>query len=120
MARWVAGQSGNIHGRPKRKTVEDELRYRLERFKGRDRKAIIEALIDCAKQKRPWALKLVVDVDLIRVRTNSAAASLAPVEELTTDERLARLEALLTNPEVRGSLQALLGKLQESEVVQVQ
>lgn len=73
-------------------------------------------MIECAKLKRPWALKLVVDVDLLRVRTNPSASQVAPVEELSTDERLARLEKLLTNSEVRESLQALLAKLPEGEV----
>jgi hypothetical protein len=118
MPKWLPGQSGNVHGRPKRKTVEDEVKFRLERFRGRDRKEITAALIDCAKQKRPWALKLVVDIDLLRVRAGPTPTQSTPAEELSTDERLARLEALLTNSDVRESLQALIGKLQAGEMVQ--
>src|SRR5262249_19128008 len=52
--------------------------------------------------------------------TNSVAVQAAPIDELSTDERLARLEALLSNDEVRQSLEALILKHRESELVPLQ
>jgi hypothetical protein len=115
--KWVPGQSGNVQGRPPRKTIEDELKFQLARFRGRDRKVIVQELLKRAKSGTSWALKLVAEVDLLRVKAGNEAAA-SRVDELTPEQRLARLTEILANPEVRSSLENLLRKVDSAEVVQ--
>src|SRR5262249_18367500 len=81
----------------KRRSVEDEVKFRLAMCRGRDRKEIAQALIDCAKQKRPWALKLVCDLDALRAKATDLPAR---VDEMTSEQRLERLNELLDNPQI--------------------
>ena len=117
MPKWLPGQSGNYQGRPKRRSVEDEVKFRLAMCRGRDRKEIAQALIECAKLKRPWALKLICDLDALKAKATDFRAEVH-VDEMTSEQRLARLNELLDNPQLCTLVEAQIAAKKRPEALQ--
>lgn len=118
MARWLPGQSGNIHGRPKRRSIQDEVQFRLAKQCGRDRKLIAQQLIERAKGGTTWAIKSVIELDcwFKNGKNPIDPSSPTPADELTPEQRLQRLADLLSNPDLAEPIKGLLAQKPEAVV----
>lgn len=112
MAKFQAGVSGNLKGRPRSGKGFDEVLIRqIEKGGGRQAKALAQALITLALSKGPGsvqALKLIVE--RVGGRARPAAEQPKPPEKETrTKEQIdAQLAELLSRPDVKERVQHLI------------
>jgi Family of unknown function (DUF5681) len=104
---WRKGQSGNPAGRKRKARFDDHLREALAAKRGATAKALVQRLIGEAIQGNVPALKLICE--RVGGKPKSAEESAANSGEgLTLEQVRAKLAELLSRPEVRQSLQAML------------
>lgn len=116
MARWVPGQSGNPNGRKPKRLFDDCLREALSSRRGDKAKLLVEKLIAKASTGNVAALKLVCERVGGKPKSPEQIAA-GSSEAVTLEQVRQQLAALLAQPEVRRSLQNMLGS-SSSEVVQ--
>jgi hypothetical protein len=107
VAKWVKGQSGNPVGRRRKVLFDDYLRGALAAKRGEAARRLVERLIGEAAQGNVPALKLICE----RVGGKPKSAeetAVANGDELTVEQVRTKLAELLSRPEVKRNLQALL------------
>jgi hypothetical protein len=118
--RWTKGQSGNPAGRSKRRRLfDDHLREALSAKRGAIARRLVERLVGEAAKGNVQALKLICERIGGKPRTAEDAA-VANGDELTLEQVRTKLAALLSRPEVRSNLQALLAGSDEPKTDVVQ
>jgi hypothetical protein len=118
--RWVKGQSGNPAGRSKRRRLlDDHLREALSAKRGAVARRLVERLIGEATLGNVQALKLICE-RIGGKPKNAEDASVANGDELTVEQVRTKLAVLLSRPEVRSNLQALLAGSDEPKTDVVQ
>lgn len=116
MARFQPGQSGNPKGRPPKRLFDDRLREALASKRGDKARMLVEKLIAKAATGNVAALKLVCERVGGKPKSPEQIAA-GSNEAVTLEQVRQQLAALLSQPEVRRSLQNMLGST-SSEVVQ--
>lgn len=117
MAKWEKGQSGNPRGRRPRVSIAVEIRTALGANRGARRKAIVERLLgECVKGNLA-AIKLTCEYDSGKPKTTEEMAATGN-EALTLEQVRAKLAELLSRPEVKRTLTAILDAKQQTELTQ--
>lgn len=105
--RFQPGQSGNPNGRPPRRLFDERLREALATKRGEKAKVLVEKLISKAATGNVAALKLVCERVGGKPKAADTTASTGN-ETLTLEQVRQRLAELLSRPEVRQGLLAML------------
>jgi HPt (histidine-containing phosphotransfer) domain-containing protein len=116
---WKKGQSGNPAGRKRKRGLDDYLREALSAKRGATAKRLVERLIGEAATGNVQALKLVCE-RIGGKPKNPADAAVANGDELSLEQVRAKLAELLSRPEVKRNLQAMLAGSDEVETDVVQ
>jgi hypothetical protein len=108
MAKWQPGESGNPKGRPPKRAFDEYLKQALTSKRGEKAKLLVDRLIVKATTGNVAALKLVCERVGGKPKT---AEQVAPgnSEAVTLDQVRQKLAELLSNPDVRRTLQTMLG-----------
>jgi len=114
--RWQPGQSGNPKGRRPKRLFDDRLREALASKRGDKAKLLVEKLIAKAATGNVAALKLVCE--RVGGKPKPAEVPAASGDSASTLEQVReKLAELLSKPEVRRNLQAMLSE-QKTETIQ--
>jgi hypothetical protein len=105
---WQKGQSGNPAGRKRKRFFDDHLREALSAKSGATAKALVQRLIGEAIKGNVPALKLIAERIGGKPRSAEEIALANDPQAVSLDEVRRRLAELLSRPEVRANLQALL------------
>jgi hypothetical protein len=117
MAKWEPGESGNPKGRPPKRLFDERLREALSSKRGDKAKLLVEKLIAKAATGNVAALKLVCE--RVGGKPKPAEVPAASGDTAATLEQVrAKLAELLSKPEVRRNLQAMLSSSEKPEIVQ--
>jgi len=107
MAKWQPGESGNLKGRPPKRLFDEHLKQALTAKRSEKAKMLVDKLIVKASTGNVAALKLVCE----RVGGKPKPPETVPAgnEAVTLDQVRQKLAELLSNPDVRRTLQTMLG-----------
>ena len=120
MPKWEKGQSGNLAGRPRRMNFDDFLRQALTTKDGQVAKRLVERLIGEATTGNIYAMKLIAERSAGKPQ-DPTDISLKNGDELTLAQVRTKLAELLSRPEVKRNLDALVASAEpkaEADVLQ--
>ena len=108
MAKFQPGESGNPKGRPPKRLFDEHLKQALTAKRSEKAKLLVDKLIVKASTGNVAALKLVCERVGGKPKPSEAVQAGAS-EAVTLDQVRQKLAELLSNPDVRRTLQTMLG-----------